>query len=261
MAGGTPRGVVASDGSRAHGATINHRGANVGQEVRCTVEYEAQLIDGKAHLDTDELLFRGDVRLRIPFGDMRSVHASDGKLAVQFSGGEATFDLGPAAEKWAARIRNPPSRLQKLGVKPGTRISVVGPHDAAFVSELGAATDAVSVGETLADSDLIFLGAETRDDLKQLWPLQSFLRPNGALWVIRPKGVAAVTERDVLETAKAAGLVDVKVARFSATHTAEKLVIPVARRQPLEQALVIQRGQRVGKGGDGLVHILIGVGQ
>jgi hypothetical protein len=29
---------------------------------------------------------------------------------------------------------------------------------------------------------------------------------------------------------KAAGLVDVKVARFSETHTAEKFVVPVAKR-------------------------------
>jgi len=39
-----------------------------------------------------------------------------------------------------------------------------------------------------------------------------------------------ITERDVMEAAKAAGLVDVKVARFSETLTAEKLVIPVAQR-------------------------------
>lgn len=39
-----------------------------------------------------------------------------------------------------------------------------------------------------------------------------------------------MTERDVMEAAKAAGLVDVKVARFSETHTAEKLVVPIAQR-------------------------------
>ena len=37
-------------------------------------------------------------------------------------------------------------------------------------------------------------------------------------------------QADVLNAGKAAGLVDVKVVRFSETHTAEKLVIPVARR-------------------------------
>ena len=32
--------------------------------------------------------------------------------------GEATFELGPKAERWAERIRNPKSLLDKLGVKP-----------------------------------------------------------------------------------------------------------------------------------------------
>jgi hypothetical protein len=48
--------------------------------------------------------------------------------------------------------------------------------------------------------------------------------------VIRPKGVTQITEADVLTAGKAAGLVDTKVARFSDTHTAEKLVIPKERR-------------------------------
>mgnify|MGYP006170174075 CR=1 FL=1 len=41
---------------------------------------------------------------------------------------------------------------------------------------------------------------------------------------------ASVVEADVMAAGKAAGLVDVKVVRFSATHTAEKLVIPVTKR-------------------------------
>ncbi|PYR70118.1 MAG: hypothetical protein DMF88_03745 [Acidobacteria bacterium] len=51
-----------------------------------------------------------------------------------------------------------------------------------------------------------------------------------AIWVIRPKGSQQISESDVMKAGKAAGLVDVKVARFSETHTAEKFVIPVSRR-------------------------------
>ena len=50
------------------------------------------------------------------------------------------------------------------------------------------------------------------------------------MWVVYPKGRTDPSEVDVLEAGKAAGLVDVKVARFSETHTALKFVIPVARR-------------------------------
>jgi hypothetical protein len=49
--------------------------------------------------------------------------------------------------------------------------------------------------------------------------------------VIRPKGKAVITESDVMAAGKKAGLVDVKVVSFSETHTAEKFVIPVAKRQ------------------------------
>jgi len=50
------------------------------------------------------------------------------------------------------------------------------------------------------------------------------------LWVVAPKGVKEITEADVLAGGRKAGLVDVKVVRFSETHTAHKFVIPKMRR-------------------------------
>ena len=56
-------------------------------------------------------------------------------------------------------------------------------------------------------------------------------RPNGAIWVVSRKGKAAtLRDVDVIAAARASGLVDNKVASFSATHTALRLVIPVAQR-------------------------------
>ena len=34
--------------------------------------------------------------------------------------------LGPAAEKWAAKLSSPKSLVEKLGVKPGSRVATVG---------------------------------------------------------------------------------------------------------------------------------------
>src|ERR687896_336691 len=81
------------------------------------------------------------------------------------------------------------------------------------------------------EADIIFYGAESRPALNKLQALQKNLKRDGAIWVIRPKGVDAITEADVMKAGKAAGLVDVKVVRFSDTHTAEKFVIPVAKRR------------------------------
>ena len=56
------------------------------------------------------------------------------------------------------------------------------------------------------------------------------LKPDGALWIVYPKGVPEIREMDVLLAGREAGLKDTKVASFSATHTALRFVIPIAKR-------------------------------
>jgi hypothetical protein len=51
-----------------------------------------------------------------------------------------------------------------------------------------------------------------------------------ALWIVYPKGQQSITEADVRSAGLIAGLTDVKVASFSATHTALKFVIPKSKR-------------------------------
>lgn len=187
-------------------------------------------VEGKALLETDALIFRGgDVRLSVPYRDITSVTASDDALRVECGSGVAVFAIGPVAARWADKIRNPPSRLDKLGVKPGAAVILLGVDDDAFTAEITARGARVST-RLSGQADVVFLGAERRDRLAKLVPIQRHLERDGAIWVIRPRGIDAITERDVMQAGKAAGLVDVKVARFSDTHTAEKFVIPVRRR-------------------------------
>ena len=56
------------------------------------------------------------------------------------------------------------------------------------------------------------------------------MAPDGALWIIYPKGVQVVREIDVLMAGRKAGVKDIKVVGFSGTHTALKFVIPVSER-------------------------------
>ncbi len=88
----------------------------------------------------------------------------------------------------------------------------------------------MSIGRVLKSSDAIFFGVSKEAELARLEKLKGSLKPNGALWIIRPKGRPAISERATMAAGKAAGLVDVKVVGFSPTHTAEKFVIPVAKR-------------------------------
>jgi hypothetical protein len=79
-------------------------------------------------------------------------------------------------------------------------------------------------------ADVIFFAASSRQDLSKLTTLRDHLTPAGAIWVIHAKGTREITHGDVISAARAAGLVDVKVVRFSETHSAEKFVIPKDKR-------------------------------
>ena len=94
----------------------------MGQEIECRIRYQEQAVAGKAYLETDHLLFRGTERLKVLFKDMTKVQAEGGILRLEFTGGPAELELGAAAEKWAQKILHPPSRLHKLGVKPGMAV-------------------------------------------------------------------------------------------------------------------------------------------
>lgn len=189
---------------------------------------DGRIDEGEALLETAEIRFRGERRLVIPFAKIVSVEAADGRLTIN---GNVVLELGEDAAKWAEKIRNPKSVIQKLGVKAGQSVAVVHLEDAAFTADLERAGAQVTQGKPKKNSDAIFYGASTRNDLARLGVLKASLAQNGALWVIRPKGVKAITEADTMAAGKAAGLVDVKVVKFSETHTAEKFVIPVADRR------------------------------
>jgi len=202
----------------------------VGLEAECAARLDGSPSRGKALLETTKLSFRGDFRLRVPLSEVRGVAVAGGRLTLRFKGQTLALDLGPEAARWADKIRNPPNRLDKLGVKPTSRAAVVGKLDGDFLTELAARAAAVARGVPRAPVDLLFYAANARADLARLPSLRRALNPDGALWVVRPKGQTAITERDVMAAGKKAGLVDVKVAAFSAALTAEKFVIPVALR-------------------------------
>jgi hypothetical protein len=120
--------------------------------------------------------------------------------------------------------------IDKLGVKPGQRISVIGVEDANFLAELAPRVPDYSRGELLKGCDLIFFSAEAVKDLSRLKWLAKSMQSNGAIWVAYPKGQKHIREIDVIAAAKAAGLVDNKVCSFSPTHTALRICIPLAKR-------------------------------
>jgi len=121
--------------------------------------------------------------------------------------------------------------LDKLGVKPGSRVALIDIGDRAFQRELKTRTSDLTMGRPAPGTDLVFLAADSIDELGPLSRLRSRLTPNGAIWVVSRKGrEATLRDVDVIEAARSAGLVDNKVVSFSPTHTALRLVIPRALR-------------------------------
>ena len=121
--------------------------------------------------------------------------------------------------------------LDKLGVRPGMRVALIDIDDPTIWPLIAERTTDMTDGWPGPDTDIVLLGADSLDALLPLEGLATRIRPNGAIWVVSRKGVAAtLRDTDVIAAARDAGLVDNKVASFSSTHTALRLVIPVARR-------------------------------
>ena len=202
----------------------------MGNELACSVRYKGKTLTGKALLETSEIVFRGDVRLKILFSCIKNVQAKDGELHVRTDDGLAVFELGPHAEKWCNKILNPRSLVEKLGVKAGESVRLEGKFPADFIASLKRHGAAVTRQQKNSPTPWILLAAESLQDLRRVPAITKSMQGAAALWIVYPKGQKSITESDVRVTGLKSGLTDIKVASFSSTHTALKFVIPKARR-------------------------------
>jgi len=234
----------------------------MGLETRCEARVRGRWQEGQARLEEKELVFRGAVRVRAPIDLLQHVRVAGGVLSFRFGGEEMALRLGAQAGKWADRILHPPSRLDKLGVKPGLRVSVFGLDDKPFLAQMKARGATVSTGRAAANADMVFLCCRSRADLLRLPALARSIRPDGAIWVLwprvprrrsisstasggstlprapektgaQPKGASRhqdMREQDVRDVMDGPGLVDVKVVAFSDVLSGLKLMIRRERR-------------------------------
>jgi len=101
-------------------------------------------------------------------------------------------------------------------------VAGLGVDDARFLAELA---ERVHFDEQTEDADIVFLAANEPADVERLAELKEAIKRDGAVWVVYHKGQKEFGERDVLRLGLESGTVDVKVVRFSDTHTATKFVI------------------------------------
>ncbi len=220
---GLPSGEVAACATRDGQATI----LTVGQSIACAARVNGRSDRGTALLETEEVIFRGDAtRARVPFAAMRSVDVKKGWLLVVHAEGSLDLDLGARAATWQERIRSPKGLVAKLGIKSGARVAIVGVGDApALAADLGALGATVREGAPRGEVEVILLRVAKDAELARVKTLATKLTPDGALWIVRPKGKDGVAEGAVFEAGRGAGLVDVKVVKWSETDTGLKFVV------------------------------------
>jgi hypothetical protein len=198
----------------------------VGNEATVRARVRGEDDEGKALLETNELVFRGKTRIAVKFSQTRDATTHGPWLIL----GELSLRLGVAeAKKWAEKIRSPKSVLDKLGVKPGQTATLLG--DAGDLADQLAAKGLSTTPKLSKNAALVFFFADAPKDLSTLKTIRKQLAPDGTLWLLRRKGKDAPIPESVSRAAGlAAGFVDVKVVGFSETHSAEKWVIPLKDR-------------------------------
>ena len=119
--------------------------------------------------------------------------------------------------------------VKKLGIKPGSRIFIIGAPDD-FEATLGELPGGVLQVDTLAGPlDFIHFFTKERAELEAQFPsLKAALAPDGMLWISWPKKAAKVPtdldENIIRQIGLAQGLVDVKVAAVDNVWSALKFV-------------------------------------
>jgi hypothetical protein len=190
----------------------------MGREARTTASFDGWSGEGKALLETDEVLFRGERRLRLRLDELAGVEAEGDRLTLHGPDGPVVLELGEAeAARWANRILHPPTLADRLGVKAGSRLAFEGAFDPAVAAALRG-LGAKEVGNA-GEADLVFVGALALADLEPVAGLPGRLHDGASAWIVYPKGRRELREADVLAAGRAAGLVDTRVARIDERHT------------------------------------------
>jgi len=208
----------------------------VGQELKTTLRFDGRILEGTALLEGDSIIFRGGagnpgVTLTVKFSEIFKIEANAGWLDLQTGRGLLLFELGPKAEVWAEKIKNPKALVEKLGVDATKKVCVVGKLDADLRADLDASGAQIAKTARGKDFDVVFLAASSKKELEKLPSLREMIKEDGGIWIVYAKASPALTEREVLTAGRTLQLTDNKQVKVSETLTSVRFVIPVAQRK------------------------------
>lgn len=203
----------------------------MGQEVKTTLRWDGRILEGTALLESESLIFRGGATLNVPFKEMFNVEASSGWLELRTPRGLLLLELGPKAEVWADKIKNPKGLVEKLGVDATKKIAIVGKLDPDVRADLEATGAKIAKSARGSGFDLVFVAASNKKEIEKLPSAKELIKDDGGIWIVYPKGNANLTEREVLTAGRTLGLTDNKQVKVNDVLTSVRFVIPVAQRK------------------------------
>jgi hypothetical protein len=196
----------------------------MGREANCTCIWDDAKYEVKALIEPPELIFRGDLKRKIPFAKMNKIQADGDLLRFTIEGEAVALELGSAmAAKWAEALLKPlPTLAKKLGITSEITVRMIGPVDDVNLKIALAESKAVSESR----GDLILARVDTPTELKAaLTKASDQLRSGTPVWFIYRKGPGhPLNENLVRKTALKSGIVDTKIAAVSSEFSALRFV-------------------------------------
>jgi hypothetical protein len=209
----------------------------MGYETKCRVRVDDRAgtireAPATVLLETDELIVRGEARVRIPRSSIERVTARAGVVTITSPAAIVSLSLDEkSAATWRKKLEEPPKRLiDKLDVKPDMKVWLFRVGDEVLATQVAERTRNIVRGSSASNCDVVFVGVDTSAQLERIERALDAIVDRGAIWVVRPKGADGVADTAIFAKAKSLGLTYIKVARVSDTLTAEKLVRPLAAR-------------------------------
>lgn len=187
----------------------------MGLETKCQARIGGEdWVAGKLHVDSVAISFaaRG-VKWSANLDGKLKAKTNEGQLVVGSGKSSATFALGDAAEKWLDKVLHPPSRLDKLAIKPDQTCFLSAGLDKDFLDEL--ANSGTETTKSIAKATIAIVLIESAADLTKASRTVSSAQPKTQFWFLWPKGVSEVTQADVMAMAAEAGMGPSKACSFS----------------------------------------------
>jgi len=201
------------------------------QAKQTTITIDGRDHTGDALLETDELLLRvaGEPkRRRCKLALLENVVGEGATLSFTHTGTRVAIQVNDAA-RWAARIRSPPSLLDKLRLGASSHAHIAGLEDDETFQELLKAGEIVRV-PLGPEARVVVVGITTREQLSIVKRARDAVGDALALWSVYPKGQKELSEDHVRRAARAEGMVDVLVVRFSEKRSGLLLVVRKSER-------------------------------